>query len=86
LPGLPPPLQKTNSSVAKAAANSGAGAVNSASVAAKARTGDADEEDEDEKPPAVDATLEETEHILVDYISLLAQKGFATTSPGANSN
>ena len=33
-----------------------------------------DDEDEEEKPPAVDAALEETERILLDYISLLPRK------------
>jgi hypothetical protein len=30
--------------------------------------------------PAVDATLEEAEKILVDYIRLLSQKGLASSS------
>ena len=36
------------------------------------------EEDEEETPPAVDATLEETERILVDYITLLNRKGLTS--------
>lgn len=35
------------------------------------------DDDEDEAAPVVDATLEETEHILVDYVKLMENKGLA---------
>ncbi|MGO8678692.1 MAG: carboxy terminal-processing peptidase [Limisphaerales bacterium] len=84
-PGLPPPLEKTNS-VAKLLGrkdlNSSPGVTN-ASVATqpRARLLDDDLQDalDEEKPPAVDAALEETEHILVDYLSVLPKTGFLTS-------
>ena len=36
------------------------------------------DDDEEEAPPAVDATLEETERILIDYVTLLNHKGLAS--------
>jgi carboxyl-terminal processing protease len=60
LPGLPPPMGKTNAT---------------ATVASDAPEAEAEED----APPAVDATLEETQRILVDYIALLARKGIAST-------
>jgi carboxyl-terminal processing protease len=36
---------------------------------------------EEEKPPAVDATLAEAEHILVDYLSVLQKTNFITSGP-----
>jgi carboxyl-terminal processing protease len=60
LPGLPPPVAKTNAPAANLAGNQ-------------------PEDDEEDAPPAVDATLEETQRILVDYIGLLARKGIAST-------
>ena len=82
LPGLPP--AKTNS-IAKAGATPGA-AETSASVTSKARTTDDGDIEDEDKAPDVDAALEETQRILVDYISLLGQKGFATTGKSANTN
>ncbi len=84
LPGLPPPVEKTND-LAKSSSvksgNSGA-STNSASVArASATPAEAlDEDDTEDKPPTVDATLEETERILVDYISLLSQKSLLSAN------
>lgn len=89
LPGLPAAVQKTNATVAKATGVSAAGGDNTVSVTPakpRATDGATDLDEEEEKAPAVDATLEEAEHILTDYITLLSQKGFATTSPGSNSN
>jgi carboxyl-terminal processing protease len=84
LPGLPPPVEKTNTATQIVAGKSGSFGVssNSASVVPKspAPLGALDEEDEEEKPPAVDATLEETERILVDYISLLSQKSLLSAN------
>jgi hypothetical protein len=39
-----------------------------------------DAEDDEEAAPLVDATLDEAEQILVDYIRLLSQKGLASTT------
>lgn len=64
-PGLPPPVAKTNA-VAK---------VDGAPVPV------GEEAEIDETPPVVDAPLEETERILVDYVNLLARKGLASRIP-----
>lgn len=78
LPGLPPPVQKTNAVVAHNSGRNGGVALGTKPVAAAGNATETppklDEEDEDEKPPAVDAALEETEQILLDYISLLPRK------------
>jgi carboxyl-terminal processing protease len=74
-PGLPPPVQKTNSvaSVEK----------NGLPVAELEAAGDAHEaidssdEAEEEKPAAVDPALEEARHILVDYLGLLRRNSVA---------
>ena len=84
LPGLPPPVEKTNTAAKSfAGKTSGFGvSTNSASVTPKLPTpleGLLDEDEED-RPPAVDATLEEAERILVDYISLLSQKSLLTVN------
>jgi len=54
----------------------------SASVTAKAANsaGDLDGEDAEDKPSPVDAMLDETERILVDYITLLARKNLLTVN------
>ncbi|MEK7706686.1 MAG: carboxy terminal-processing peptidase [Verrucomicrobiota bacterium] len=85
LPGLPPPVEKTNTA-AKSFAGKGGGfgvSTNSASVTPRLPTpleGLLDEDEEEDRPPAVDATLEEAERILVDYISLLSQKSLLTVN------
>lgn len=63
LPGLPPPVQKTNSIASAATPVTKAAAL--------------DDEDAEETPPAVDATLEEAEQILTDYIQLLSKGNLA---------
>lgn len=70
LPGLPAPVAKTNT-IAKATSPHASPGV--------------DDEDGEETPPAVDATLDETERILVDYIALLSQKGLVTTAGSTKS-
>jgi len=65
LPGLPSPVTKTNTAAA--------------SLTAAGQPGHPDGDAEEDAPPAVDATLEETQRILVDYIGLLARKGIAST-------
>jgi carboxyl-terminal processing protease len=84
LPGLPPPVAKTNT--ATASAKSAALATNSASLASAPASDDP--EAEEEKPPAVDATLLETQKILVDYIDLMARNKaeIATTRPASAAN
>ncbi len=72
LPGLPPPVAKTNN-LARLSHPGLPGASTNGSIAAAPdgsaaeRLDDADEE----KPPAVDAPLAEAEHILVDYLGML---------------
>ena len=58
--------------------------LDSAVAAAKEARSDTailDDDFEDEKPPAVDAPLLESEHILVDYLSLLPKANLATAGP-----
>ena len=82
LPGLPPPIVKTNMAAAKSAHFEGTpGAVTNAaalSVKSTLPLDASDDEDAAEKPAAIDATLQEAEQILVDYIRLLASKGMLT--------
>ncbi len=85
LPGLPPPLEKTNAEVAKSSAGvfPAAGAsTNSASVAVPQPVpmlqGVPADGTDDVKAPDVDATLTETEHILVDYFSVLPKHDVLT--------
>jgi len=66
LPGLPPPAGKTNTA--------------SANLADPHNQADPELEIAEDTVPAVDATLEETQRILVDYIGLLARKGIASTA------
>jgi len=83
LPGLKL-VEKTNSSTLTLTSHTTTSAASSNSVfvaAKKVELGDqVDAEDEEEAAPAVDATLEEVEKILVDYIRMLSQKGLASTS------
>ena len=64
LPGLPPPVTKTNTMAAV--------------------TGDAPDSVEEEKAPAIDVELNETERIMVDYLSLLPVNKVAVANPVAN--
>ncbi len=66
LPGLPPPVGKTNDTSLNLAGD-------------KVAPTDPDSETAEDVAPAVDPTLEETQRILVDYIGLLARKGIAST-------
>jgi carboxyl-terminal processing protease len=80
LPGLPPPLEKTNS-VARLAlkgASSGVSTNSAVASAAKGTAADLNDDGDDEKPPAIDATLTETEHILVDYVAALRKLNLTT--------
>ena len=81
-PGLPAPVEKTNSVTAKLSVNSGGSTNSVASInPIKTPTGDPDldESADDEKPPAVDYMLAETEHILMDYFALFPRHDIATT-------
>jgi len=80
LPGLPPPVQKTNAVTAQVSSASGFG-TNSASVASQSVVPATRLDDDDTEPPvpAVDAALEEAERILTDYIRLLDKKNLAAT-------
>jgi carboxyl-terminal processing protease len=70
--GLPAPTQKTNAAAAKLANPPGT----AAPAVAK------DLEDDSDKPAPVDAVMNEAEHILMDYYSLLSkQKGITSTAP-----
>jgi carboxyl-terminal processing protease len=73
VPGLPPPMQKTNAAVAKLAAT--APGTLGTNLAAAPNTPKAvsepNEETEEDKPSPVDVDMVEAEHIMVDYLSLL---------------
>jgi carboxyl-terminal processing protease len=75
LPGLPPPVEKTNS-IAKLSSGNGVSAGDSASLSLSDVTGD-EEAADDEKAPTPDATMVESERILIDYVSLLASRSLA---------
>jgi hypothetical protein len=81
---LPPPLQKTNTAAKNFTAREAppGDSVTSASATAKAAdpARDLDGEDAEDKPSPVDAMLDETERILVDYITLLTQKNLLTAN------
>jgi carboxyl-terminal processing protease len=80
LPGLPPPMSKTNQ-LAEAASTSGATAITlntNSVVAAASSPAPADTEPDEEKAPAVDVALQETEHILADYVTLFPKQNVIT--------
>ncbi len=83
-PGLPPPVEKTNSAVAKGLGFGGGGApavgTNSASIATKMTEPGINSGGADEKWSSEAAILAETERILADYISLLRQKSLITVN------
>ena len=86
LPGLPPPLAKTNLLAAKLssqAAGLPVAGTNASAYATKDVLGTPvlDDDAEDEKPGLVDADLKETESILLDYVYLLP-KGNLVTAAG----
>jgi carboxyl-terminal processing protease len=85
LPGLPPPVEKTNTSVAKLTGQKGgfsAGAATNAPVAAAGQTpapgstGGDDALDEDHAPGVPDVSLTEAEHILMDYLTAMGKINF----------
>jgi carboxyl-terminal processing protease len=90
-PGLPPPLARTNSAVARASAAKSptvavTGANSTAAAVKEVPTSDApslESELDEDKPPAVDAALIESERILVDYLSLWLKGNLAATGQSA---
>jgi carboxyl-terminal processing protease len=84
LPGLPPPLEKTNTPAksfsVKGAPPGDSGASATVTAKAAAPASDLEGEDAEDKPSAVDAMLDETERILMDYITLLTQKSLLTVN------
>jgi carboxyl-terminal processing protease len=85
LPGLPAPVGKTNT-VARLASSKGhtisAVGTNAAVASTSGKSGTSlDEPTEEEKPPGVDATLNETEHILLDYLNALGKSNLVSADP-----
>ena len=83
VPGLPPPVTKTNAALAKLSARPGTALPGASANTAVASTGPAPGEDslddaEAEKPPVTDAPLVEAEHILIDYLSVLPKGNLVT--------
>lgn len=82
-PGLPPPVVKTNSLIARASQSGGAvsASKDSVSLAATepAQNPGLDTEEQEEKAPPVDATLNEAEQIMMDYVALLAKGRLAAS-------
>ena len=72
LPGLPPATQKTNGLAMKNATNTLETNAVATVASSTGAVGDLDGELEgDEKPPLVDADLNEAERIMLDYLALL---------------
>ncbi len=82
LPGLPPPTVKTNAALAKVETPKGAGvagAVGTNTTVASANDSVEDSEDTAaDKAAAPDAALDESEHILVDYLGLVPKGNLVT--------
>ena len=80
LPGLPAPVQKTNSASAKLTLSNTNSDVVDLKVppAETSAPGVVSEDSDEDKPPVVDAALIEAEHILVDYIGLLPKGDILT--------
>ncbi len=77
LPGLPPPVQRTNQ--VSAVTNAGAASQLSASADAETAAAADDLENADETAPAVDPILDEAQRILLDYLSLLRKREVVAT-------
>jgi carboxyl-terminal processing protease len=79
-PGLPPPVARTNATLAKLShpVTSPSGA---ATNSAAAPGGENADEMDAEKPPPTDTPLVEAEHILLDYLSLLPKGNLITAGP-----
>jgi carboxyl-terminal processing protease len=88
-PGLPPPVAHTNAMTAKLSSTKStpilSGGTNTVAEA-KGASPDGwtpDSALDEDKAPAVDANLIESEHILMDYLSLLPKDKLATTGQSA---
>jgi carboxyl-terminal processing protease len=83
LPGLPPPVAKTNAALAKLSVHPGAGlsGVSTNSAATTAPSADNLEEADAERPAAPDEPMLEAEHILADYLSVLPKGNLVKTDP-----
>jgi len=83
-PGLPPPVGKTNSLAGLSPLKRPGAPISSTNAALATKADVAAAQDhlandlQENKPPAGDAALAETEHILVDYLSILPKTGFFT--------
>ncbi len=74
---MPPPVERTNGIVARLAQRQDGGfavASNSVSSASASVHPSLDDSTDEEKAAPVDAALVETEHILVDYLSVLPKQ------------
>jgi carboxyl-terminal processing protease len=81
LPGLPPPVTKTNTTMAKLSVHPGAGSPGAVAGSTVAAAGEDSSDDAEPAPPAApDEPLVETEHILIDYLSLVPKGNLVTTS------
>ena len=83
MPGLPPPLSRTNVAAVKTLGHPGGEISGVSTNGALASSRDnfreaTPESTEEEKPAPADAAMEESEHILVDYLSLLPHSNVAT--------
>ena len=80
LPGLPPPVARTNAVLSGVPAGAPAGHPAASASSAPVVAAEDDSEDPAEPPsPATDAPLSEAEHILLDYLSLLPKGNLVTT-------
>jgi carboxyl-terminal processing protease len=83
-PGLPAPVQKTNTLASKFSASNvgvhsaGASTNMAAAVGSSLSPNDSDPDADEPKPPALDPAMTETEHILVDYLSVLSKSNMFT--------
>ena len=68
-------LTKLSSRTGSAAAAASTNLASAASSKAAPAPVESDDEAEEDKPPQIDATLNETQHILVDYLGILAKEG-----------
>lgn len=80
VPGLPPPVERTNTVAGKTGLGSGAGATSAAISPAETDPDAALDADED-KPPTIDYVLDEAQRILIDYLSLLSKKSMLSATP-----
>jgi carboxyl-terminal processing protease len=81
LPGLPPPVTKTNTATAKLSTYPEAIHPGTSTGSTVAAAGEDSSDDAEAAPPAApDEPLVETEHILIDYLSLVPKGNLVTTS------